>query len=71
MAKVDDAFELISGMTILEARDLVKKIEDEFGVTAATATGAAAPGEGAPVQPPRRRPSSRSPSRTSAPTRSM
>ena len=46
MAKVDDAFELIGGMTLLEARDLVKKIEDEFGVSAAapvvmaSATGA-------------------------------
>ncbi len=48
MAKVDDAFELISGMTILEARDLVKKIEEEFGVTAAAPVAvAAAPGEGA------------------------
>ena len=35
MSKVDEAFELISAMTILEARDLVKRIEDEFGVTAA------------------------------------
>ncbi|HJN93727.1 MAG TPA: 50S ribosomal protein L7/L12 [Dehalococcoidia bacterium] len=53
MAKVDDAFELISGMTILEARDLVKKIEEEFGVSAAApvavaaAPGAAADGGGA------------------------
>ena len=46
MSKVDEAFELISAMTILEARDLVKKIEDEFGVTAAApvAAVAAAPG---------------------------
>ena len=35
MSKVDEAFELISAMTILEARDLVKRIEEEFGVTAA------------------------------------
>ena len=42
MAKVDDAFELISGMTILEARDLVKKIEEEFGVTAAAPVAVAA-----------------------------
>ena len=35
MTKVDETFDLISGLTILEARDLVKKIEDEFGVTAA------------------------------------
>ena len=33
MTKIDEAFELISAMSLLEARDLVKKIEDEFGVT--------------------------------------
>ncbi len=45
MAKVDEAFELISGMTMLEARDLVRKIEEEFGVTAAAPVAlAAAPG---------------------------
>ena len=37
MTKIDETFELISGMTILEARDLVKRIETEFGVTAAAA----------------------------------
>ena len=42
MSKVDEAFELISAMTILEARDLVKKIEDEFGVTAAAPVAIAA-----------------------------
>ena len=42
MSKVDEAFELISAMTILEARDLVKKIEDEFGVTAAAPVAVAA-----------------------------
>jgi large subunit ribosomal protein L7/L12 len=42
MAKVDEAFELISAMTILEARDLVKKIEEEFGVTAAAPVAVAA-----------------------------
>ena len=42
MAKVDEAFELISGMTVLEARDLVKKIEEEFGVTAAAPVAVAA-----------------------------
>ena len=40
MSKVDEAFELISAMTILEARDLVKRIEDEFGVAAAAAVAA-------------------------------
>ncbi len=42
MSKVDEAFELISSMTILEARDLVKRIEDEFGVTATAPVAAMA-----------------------------
>lgn len=44
MSKIDDAFELISGMTLLEARDLVSKIEEEFGVTAAAPVAVAAVG---------------------------
>lgn len=44
MSKVDEAFELISAMTILEARDLVKRIEEEFGVTAAAPVAAVAVG---------------------------
>ncbi len=51
MAKVDDAFELISGMTVLEARDLVKKIEEEFGVTAAAPVAVAAAAGGADADP--------------------
>ena len=35
MAKVEEAFDIIKGMTILELRDLNKKIEEEFGITAA------------------------------------
>lgn len=35
MPKVEEAFDIIKGMTILELRDLNKKIEDEFGITAA------------------------------------
>jgi len=35
VSKVDDALEIIKGMTILELRDLNKAIEEEFGVTAA------------------------------------
>lgn len=35
MAKVEEAFDIIKGMTIIELRDLNKKIEDEFGITAA------------------------------------
>ncbi len=48
MPKVDEAFELISTMTVLEARDLVKKIEEEFGVSAAAPVAVAvAGGDGA------------------------
>ncbi len=46
MSKIDDAFELISGMTLLEARDLVSKIEEEFGVTAAAPVTVAVAGAG-------------------------
>ncbi len=45
MAKVEDALEIIKGMTLLELRDLNKAIEEEFGVTAAAPVAmAAAPG---------------------------
>jgi large subunit ribosomal protein L7/L12 len=51
MAKVEEAFDIIKGMTIIELRDLNKKIEDEFGITAAApvmmAAGPAAGGAGA------------------------
>lgn len=33
--KIEEALEIIKGMTILELRDLNKAIEDEFGITAA------------------------------------
>ncbi len=44
MTKVDEAFELISAMSLLEARDLVKQIEEEFGVTAAAPVAVAMAG---------------------------
>jgi large subunit ribosomal protein L7/L12 len=48
--KVDQAFELIKEMTILELRDLNRRIEEEFGVTAAAPVAvAAAPVAGAPA----------------------
>ncbi len=51
MAKVEDALEIIKGMTLLELRDLNKAIEEEFGVTAAApvamAAAPAANGDGA------------------------
>jgi large subunit ribosomal protein L7/L12 len=33
--KIEDALEMIKGMTLLELRDLNTAIEDEFGITAA------------------------------------
>lgn len=47
MAKVDEALDIIRGMTIIELRDLNKAIEEEFGVTAAAPVAvAAAPASG-------------------------
>ena len=44
-SRADEAFEIIKGMTILELRDLNKRIEEEFGISAAApvAVAAAAP----------------------------
>ena len=47
--KIDQVFDLIKEMTVLELRDLNVRIEDEFGVTAAAPVAvAAAPAAGAP-----------------------
>ncbi|HYM14282.1 MAG TPA: 50S ribosomal protein L7/L12 [Dehalococcoidia bacterium] len=54
MAKVEEAFDIIKGMTILELRDLNKKIEEEFGITAAAPAMMMAPmaaGGGAAAAP--------------------
>jgi large subunit ribosomal protein L7/L12 len=40
--KVNDVFEVIKGMTVLELSDLSKKMQDEFGITAAVAAAPAA-----------------------------
>ena len=49
MSKVDTILDEIKGLTLLEASDLVKKMEETFGVSAAAATvvaaGGAAPAE--------------------------
>ena len=39
--------ELVKGLTILELADLVKALEEEFGVSAAPVAAVAAPGAGA------------------------
>ncbi|MCA9823519.1 MAG: 50S ribosomal protein L7/L12 [Dehalococcoidia bacterium] len=42
--KIEEALEIIKGMTILELRDLNKAIEEEFGITAAAPMMAVAAG---------------------------
>jgi len=50
MVKVDEVMTAVEGMTVLELADLVKKLEEKFGVTAAAPVmlGAAAAGGAAP-----------------------
>jgi large subunit ribosomal protein L7/L12 len=40
---------MVEGMTVLELHEIVKALEDRFGVTAAAPAAAAAPGAAAPV----------------------
>jgi large subunit ribosomal protein L7/L12 len=49
MSKVNEVLEIVKGMTVLELSELVKALEEEFGVTAAApvAAVAAAPVAGA------------------------
>ena len=53
--------EAISNMTVLELSQLIKDMEEKFGVSAAAAVAVAAPagGAAAAAPQPRRRPSSR------------
>ncbi|MFQ5933141.1 MAG: 50S ribosomal protein L7/L12 [Dehalococcoidia bacterium] len=49
-AKKGEVLEAIKGMTVLELSELIKSIEEEFGVSAAPAVAvAAAPAAGAPT----------------------
>lgn len=41
--KVNEIMEMVKGMTVLELSELVKALEEEFGVTAAAPMAAAAP----------------------------
>jgi large subunit ribosomal protein L7/L12 len=47
--KVDQVFDLIKEMTVLELRDLNKRLQDEFGISAAPVAMAAAPAAGSPA----------------------
>jgi large subunit ribosomal protein L7/L12 len=52
--RVDQVLDLIKEMTILELRDLNKRLQDEFGITAAAPVAVAAPAAaaGAPAAAP-------------------
>ena len=52
MSKVDTILDEIKGLTLLEASELVKKMEEAFGVSAAAATVVAAGGGGAAAAAP-------------------
>ena len=52
MSKVETILEEIKGLTLLEASDLVKKLEEAFGVSAAAATVVAGGGGGAAAAAP-------------------
>jgi large subunit ribosomal protein L7/L12 len=47
MATREEVIDYLKGMTLLEASQLVKELEEVFGVSAAAATVAAAPASGA------------------------
>jgi large subunit ribosomal protein L7/L12 len=49
MSAVDTVLEQLGGMTVLELVELKKRIEDEWGVTAAAPVAVAAPGAAAPA----------------------
>src|SRR5438552_16534110 len=48
MAGVDTIFEQLGGLSVLELVELKKKIEDEWGITAAAPVAVAAPGVAGP-----------------------
>ena len=52
MSKVQDVIEIVKGLTVLELSELVKALEEEFGVSAAApmAMAAAAPAAAAAVE---------------------
>jgi large subunit ribosomal protein L7/L12 len=44
MSKVEDVIEIVKGLTVLELSELVKALEEEFGVSAAAPVAVAAAG---------------------------
>jgi large subunit ribosomal protein L7/L12 len=51
MSKLDTLVESLSGLTVLEASDLVKQLETKWGVSAAAPVAVAAAGHAAPGAP--------------------
>lgn len=49
MSKVSEIVEAVKGLTVLELSELVKKFEEEFGVSAAAPVSMVAPAAGASV----------------------
>ena len=52
MSKVQEVIELVKGLTVLELAELVKALEEEFGVSAAAPVAAAAAPAGAAAAEP-------------------
>ncbi|WP_258358918.1 50S ribosomal protein L7/L12 [Moorella sulfitireducens (nom. illeg.)] len=53
MSKVQEIIEIVKGLTVLELAELVKALEEEFGVSAAAPVAmAVAPGAAAPAEAP-------------------
>ncbi len=67
MADLQKLVDELSKLTVLEAAELSKKLEEAWGVSAAAPVAVAAAGGGAAARPPKRRPSS--PSCCSMPVR--
>jgi large subunit ribosomal protein L7/L12 len=50
-AVIDEVIEKVSGMTVLELAECIKKMEEKFGVSAAAAVAVAAPAAAAAAAP--------------------
>lgn len=50
MSKVEEVITMVEGLSVLELADLVKKMEDKFGVTAAAPVAVAAAGGASAAQ---------------------
>lgn len=51
MSKVQEVIEIVKNLTVLELSELVKALEEEFGVSAAAPMAVAAPAAAGPAEP--------------------